>query len=78
MATYFESGIGKALHTASTNSGELGRLAATDALSHIKHFQPSLALVFVSPELEICEANKGVTNVLGDCPLIAERARPAK
>ena len=53
MATYFESGVGKAiLHTDSTNSVELGRLAASEVLSQIKLFQPSLALAFVSPELE--------------------------
>jgi len=53
MATYFESGVGKAiLNTDSGNSVELGRLAATEALSRIKRFQPSLALAFVSPELE--------------------------
>ncbi len=43
MATYFESGVGKAiLHTDSANSAELGRLAATEALAQIKRFQPSL------------------------------------
>lgn len=71
MATYIESGVGKAiLHEASDNSVELGRLAATEALSHIKRFQPSLALAFVSPELEISEVTKGIIDVLGDCPLI--------
>lgn len=71
MATYFESGIGKAiLHTDSANSVELGRLAATEALSHIKRFQPSLSLAFVSPELEIIEVSEGLADVLGDCPLI--------
>ena len=71
MATYFESGVGKAiLHTDSANSVELGRLAATEALAHIKHFQPSLALAFVSPELEIVEVTEGLADVLGDCPLI--------
>ena len=71
MATYFESGVGKAiLHTDSTNSVELGRLAASEALSQIKLFQPSLALAFVSPELEIAEVSKGINDVLDDCPLI--------
>jgi two-component sensor histidine kinase len=71
MATYFESGVGKAiLHTDSANSVELGRLAATEALSHIKRFQPSLALAFISPELEIDKVTEGLIDVLGDCPLI--------
>jgi hypothetical protein len=47
MATYFESGVGKGvLHTDSTNSAGLGRLAASEALSQIKRFEPSLALAF--------------------------------
>ena len=71
MATYFESGVGKAiLHTASDHSVELGRLAASEALSQIKRFQPSLTLVFVSPELEITEVTEGINDVIGDCPLI--------
>jgi len=71
MATYFESGVGKAiLHVASDNSVALGRLAASEALSQITHFQPSLALAFISPELEIPEATRGIIDVLGDCPLI--------
>jgi len=71
MATYFESGVGKAiLHVASNDSVELGRLAAAEALSQIKRFQPSLALAFVSPELEIAEVSKGINDVLDDCPLI--------
>ena len=57
MATYFESGVGKAiLHVASDSCVALGRLAASEALSQITHFQPSLALAFISPELEIFTA----------------------
>ena len=71
MAIYFESGVGKAiLNPDSTNSAELGHLAATRALSHIKRFQPSLALAFVSPNLEMEKATEGLTDALGDCPLI--------
>ena len=71
MATYFESGVGKAiLHSDSANSAELGRLAATEALAQIKRFQPSLALAFVSPELELAEVSKGINDVLDGCPLI--------
>jgi two-component sensor histidine kinase len=71
MATYFESGVGKAiLHNASTKSIELGRLAASEALSQIKQFQPCLAFVFVSPNLEIPKVTEGVMSVLGGCPLI--------
>lgn len=71
MATYFESGVGKAvLHVASDNSVELGRLAASQALSQIKRFQPCLAFAFLSPEMEVSEVTEGVMGVLGDCPLI--------
>jgi two-component sensor histidine kinase len=71
MATYFESGVGKAiLHTGLASSAELGRLAATEALSHIKRFQPSLAFAFISPELAVHEVTEGLTDVLEDCPLI--------
>ena len=71
MATYFESGVGKAtLHDTSGKSIDLGRMAATKALSQIKCFKPSLALAFVSPEFEISEVTKGIIDVLGDCPLI--------
>ena len=71
MATYFESGVGKAiLHVTSDNSVELGRPAASEALSQIKRYQPSLVLAFVSPELDISDATSGIIDVLGDCPLI--------
>jgi hypothetical protein len=71
MATYFESGIGKAiLHSDSANSAQLGRLAATQALAQLKRFQPSLALAFVSPELEIAEVSKGINDVLDGRPMI--------
>ena len=71
MATYFESGVGKAiLHAASDYSIDLGRLAASQALSQIKRFQPSLALAFVSPELDISAVTEGIVEILGNCPLI--------
>jgi two-component sensor histidine kinase len=71
MATYFESGVGKAiLHVTSDNSAELGRLAATEALAKIKYFKPSLALAFVSPELDIAEVSIGINDILDQCPLI--------
>ena len=70
MATYFESGVGKAiLHDSSAKSIELGRLATSEALSRIKRFQPCLAFAFVSPELEVSEVTEGVLSVLDDCPL---------
>jgi two-component sensor histidine kinase len=71
MATYFESGIGKAsLHDSSVKSFEFGRLAASEALSQIKRFQPCIAFAFISPELEVSEVTEGVMSVLDDCPLI--------
>jgi hypothetical protein len=67
MGTYIESGIGSA------NCGsalEIGRKAALQALSQVPKFTPSLALEFVSSEVDIEEVNRGVVEVLGDCPLI--------
>ena len=64
MATYFESGVGNAVwHSASGKSIELGCLAASDALSQIKQFQPCLAFAFVSPELEISKATEGIADI---------------
>ena len=71
MANYFESGIGKAtLHHQSEDYVELGRRAASEALSQIKQFQPCLAIVFISSELNIPEITEGVKSVLGECPMI--------
>lgn len=67
MATYFESGVGKAI---SGSPLEMGKDAVSQALSHIKQFDPSLAIAFISPELDIPEVNRGMIEVLGDCPLI--------
>jgi two-component sensor histidine kinase len=67
MATYFESGVGKA--TAGT-SLEMGRFAAKEALSQLEHFKPSLAFVFACSELDIPEVNRGVVQIIGDCPNI--------
>ncbi len=71
MATYLESGIGKtSLGKALGKSVEMGQGAASEALSQLVHFKPSLALVFASSELDIPEVNRGVVEVLGDCPII--------
>ena len=67
MVAYFEASIGKAT---SGKAFEMGRKAASEALSQIDQFQPSLALAFVSPELDIPEVNRGLLDVLEDCPLI--------
>ena len=67
MAAYFEATIGKAT---SGKAFEMGRKAASEALSQTEQFQPSLALAFVSPELDIPEVNRGLLDVLEDCPLI--------
>jgi len=67
MAAYFEASMGKAT---SGKAFEMGRKAASEALSQTEQFQPSLALAFVSPELDIPEVNRGLIDVLEDCPLI--------
>jgi two-component sensor histidine kinase len=67
VGTYLEVGVGKAT---SGESQELGRRAAAEAVSHLNRFEPSLALVFVSPELDIVAVNRGVKQLLGNCPSI--------
>jgi hypothetical protein len=67
MGTYFESGLGKAFLGTDV---DMGRNAASEALSGLSHFSPSLAMVFVSSERDISEVTRGVHNVLGDCPVI--------
>jgi len=67
MAAYLESGIGKAT---TGSSIEMGRSAAREALSQLKKFKPVLALVFVCPELDIGAVNRGVVQIIGDCPII--------
>ncbi|WP_300458235.1 FIST N-terminal domain-containing protein [Desulfobacula sp.] len=71
MADYFESGIGKAtLHHPEQDHAELGREAASEALSQIKQFQPCLAMAFVSSELDIPGITKGIKEMIKECPLI--------
>ncbi len=48
----------------------MGRRAAHEALSRLKQFEPSLALVFVSAELDVEEVNRGASEVLNGCPTI--------
>jgi len=67
MGTYFESGVGKAT---AGNGIEMGQSAAQEALSQIKQFEPCLALVFISPKLEVHEVYRGVLDVLNGCPTI--------
>jgi two-component sensor histidine kinase len=67
MGVYIESGIGSANDG---SAAEIGRKAALQAISQIQKFKPSLALVFVSSEVDIEEVNRGVVEILGDCPLI--------
>ncbi|MBW2129022.1 MAG: FIST C-terminal domain-containing protein [Deltaproteobacteria bacterium] len=67
MTRYFEAGVGTAL------CGEglmMGRKAAAEALSRIRHFTPSLAFIFVSSKLDITKVARGVREVLGECPVI--------
>lgn len=67
MGAYIESGIGSA---DSGSAIEIGRKAALMALSRLQKFTPSLGLVFVSSEVDIEEVNRGVVEVLGNCPII--------
>jgi two-component sensor histidine kinase len=67
MAKYIESGIG----TASKGSGfMLGQRAALDALACLKRYKPSLALVFISADVDAEAANRGVNDALNGCQLI--------
>ena len=71
MGSYFESGIGNAaFRHLSRNHSELGRRAASEALSQLQQFKPCLAIAFVSAELKIPETVEGIKSVIGDCPLI--------
>ena len=52
----------------------MGRQAAAQALTQLEKFQPSLAIAFVSAELNVFEVNRGLMDILGDCPLIGTSA----
>ena len=67
MGTYFEAGIGKAFRG---HGREMGRRAATQALSQLGKFKPSLAIVFACPELDLEAIQKGILDIISDCPLI--------
>ena len=67
MARYFEAGVGTAEHGKAV---QMGRSAASEALSQLKAFEPCLALVFISSELDIPEVNRGIIETLGKCPVI--------
>jgi len=71
MARYFEAGIGTA---AQGKAFQMGKSAASEALSQLKTFDPSLALAFISSELDIPEVNRGIIEILGKCPLIGTSA----
>ncbi len=67
MGTYLEIGVGKATQGKPV---DMGRTAAKEALAQLHRFQPSLALVFISSELDLEEVHQGVYHVLPECPLI--------
>jgi len=67
MGTYFEAGIGKAFRGKGI---DLGRRAAAQALSQLGKYKPSLAIVFACPELDLEAIQKGILDVIGECPLI--------
>ena len=67
MGTYFEAGIGRSFRGQGI---DMGRRAATQALSQLEKYRPSLAIVFACPELDIYAIKKGILETNGDCPLI--------
>jgi two-component sensor histidine kinase len=67
MGMYIETGVGKAL---AGKAIEMGRRAAAEAIQQLNHFKPTLAVVFVSSELNIEEVNRGVREVVRDCTVI--------
>ncbi len=67
MGTYFEAGIGKAFRG---HGMEMGQRAATQAISQLRKYKPSLAIVFACPELDLEAIQKGILEIIGDCPLI--------
>jgi two-component sensor histidine kinase len=67
MGMYIETGVGRA------NIGkdiEMGRKAAAEAIAGLNRFKPTLTIVFVSSELNIEEVSRGVSEIIGDCPII--------
>ncbi|MCX5812982.1 MAG: FIST C-terminal domain-containing protein [Proteobacteria bacterium] len=67
MGAYIETGVGKA-HTG--KDADMGRKAAVEALTRLNRFKPTLTIVFASSELNIEEVSRGVTEIVGDCPII--------
>ncbi|MGB4223329.1 MAG: FIST N-terminal domain-containing protein [Syntrophorhabdus sp.] len=67
MGTYFEAGIGRSFRGQGI---DMGRRAASQALSQLEKYRPSLAIVFACPELDLDAIQKGILETIGDCPLI--------
>jgi two-component sensor histidine kinase len=67
MGQYLETGLAVAFEG---NDLEMGRKAAAMARSQVRHFDPSLALVFMSPDLDPDAVNRGVLEILDGCPTI--------
>jgi hypothetical protein len=67
MGTYFKAGVGRAFRGKGV---DLGRRASMQALSQLKQYKPSLAMVFACPELDLKEIDTGIMEVLGECPVI--------
>ncbi|MEJ2715626.1 MAG: FIST N-terminal domain-containing protein [Deltaproteobacteria bacterium] len=67
MGRYLEVGLAKAL---GGNARQMGREAAAEAHAQLRQFAPSLAIVFVSAELDFEEVKGGVCEILHDCPTI--------
>lgn len=67
MDSYIETGIGRGT---SGKALDMGRTAAIGAIKSLSRYRPTLALLFVSSELDIQEVTNGVSEVLGDCPLM--------
>lgn len=52
------------------DSFQAGFEAASQALSKIKEFKPSLVLLFSSTKFDLPQVTKGVSSVTGDCPMV--------
>ena len=71
MPTYFEAHI---VRSVAGKPFDMGRQAAAQALAQLEKFQPSLAIAFFSAELDVFEVNRGLMDILEDCPLIGASA----
>ena len=67
MGTYIETGVGRAY---TGTDADMGRRAAAEAVGRLTRLTPTLTMVFVSSDLDIEAVNKGVGEIVRDCPVI--------